>query len=472
MKLKKRLNKINRSSYHTLNKIRNKLCTIFDKALQRLSFDRANKLAQKGTVALFNKDYALASSLAKRSIDLAENNSQAWQILASAALKLKDTDSFFDAFLHFSEHGKVFSKECATLFDDPNSIFHPLRPDGNSNKALALYNQASQLAKDGKYEQALAKLNQIPLDEREDWRIVALLALVKYKLNLPEFNKHLWRTLRYYNPFAPEVHIILEDMLSKPGKLGVVYTERKVGSTSVTVSLRNSDLSMFFIKTHSLDHGIEEAEIRVRNQEWDFLIAQLSRLVFVPFLLEYIKRHRTKIIVLVRELIELEISSYFFSTYMAGKPFRNTEKHIRHRINSCMDRKLSPAFWFDQELHRNFAFDVYAQPFDKDKGFHIYQHDNLDILVMKLEHLDEIYSEAMEEFFNHRLELGTYNIAEEKSYKDLYREFKGTFKVPADITEQIYNLPWMQHFYTQAEISLFRSRWTQIETERIVDPTS
>ena len=46
--------------------------------------------------------------------------------------------------------------------------------------------------------------------------------------------------------------------------------------------------------------------------------------------------------------------------------------------------------WFDTELKDHFGLDIFAEPFDREKGFGIYKKNNIEVFVYKLEKLNSL----------------------------------------------------------------------------------
>ncbi len=118
--------------------------------------------------------------------------------------------------------------------------------------------------------------------------------------------------------------------------------------------------------------------------------------------------------------------------------------------------------WFNTEIRDLFDIDVFAKPFPTEKGYDIYSSIQADLLVMRLEDLDRCHRQAIEEFLGLRkFKLVNTNRAEDKgvAYSRAYQEFKNTVSLPDILLDKLYRIPWVKHFYTEAEIERFRSRW-------------
>lgn len=80
--------------------------------------------------------------------------------------------------------------------------------------------------------------------------------------------------------------------------------------------------------------------------------------------------------------------------------------------------------WFDLEIKENFGIDVYGYDFDKERGFQIIRQDNVELLLMKLEKLDDC-QEIIGEFVGAEdFKLIKSNMGNNKLYKFAYNELK------------------------------------------------
>jgi len=120
----------------------------------------------------------------------------------------------------------------------------------------------------------------------------------------------------------------------------------------------------------------------------------------------------------------------------------------------------APELWFDQQMKPVFHIDVYASSFPHDPGYNIYSNNkNVKLLLIRLEDLDRVASQAMTKFLNiKRFSLIKSNVSAEKAYSVLYRDFK-RMPLPKSYLEKMYSLKYTRHFYTDQEINKFYEIW-------------
>lgn len=112
------------------------------------------------------------------------------------------------------------------------------------------------------------------------------------------------------------------------------------------------------------------------------------------------KNVKWKIITLVREPIAKEISTLF---QVGAKVNRNlidetgefdvslVLKYFNDRFDKFDESIDNANLWFDKEIRRVFNVDVYEYPFDQEKGYTMIHEKNIDLLILRLENLDNIF---------------------------------------------------------------------------------
>ena len=117
--------------------------------------------------------------------------------------------------------------------------------------------------------------------------------------------------------------------------------------------------------------------------------------------------------------------------------------------------------WFDTEFKGYFGIDIKSVPFDKKLGYSIYDIDkNNRLLIVKLECLDSVFSEAIYKFCGLQIdELYTFNESAEKLEADLYNSLKSVYLLDDVALSELYSQEYLSHFYTYDELKEFSDRW-------------
>lgn len=236
--------------------------------------------------------------------------------------------------------------------------------------------------------------------------------------------------------------------------LYIVYTMAKVGSSSVYTILG------FRIPHHSLFHMhflTEEGFVRREKFHKDSAITLQDRKL--QQLIKSSPQRRLKIITLVREPVSRNISDLFenLPIYVPGK---KTDAITLQELmftyqNNGFEHVLN---WFEKEFNQFLEFDIYRVAFNKKEGYQIYSTPAFDLLVIRLEDLNNCFSKALAEFTGIKFKkLVKANESHKKSSAALHAAFKKQFSMDGQELEKIYSSTYVRHFYTPDEINRFLS---------------
>lgn len=259
----------------------------------------------------------------------------------------------------------------------------------------------------------------------------------------------------------------------------LVHTMGKVGSTTIAASLKARGLrrSMTIYQPHFLsDEGIAFAEALAisRAGSWDKLTKK-GRAGYLRnrLLNEELRRlrdtgGRVKAITVVRDPLATNISGLFHNyrwwpaglktgcetptAECLGAVERYFLDHYTHDV---------PDTWFDMEVKAVYGIDVFAEPFDAARGYAVYRNAFADVLVLKLERMNECAADAMRDFLGlENFRLVESNTADDKDYADIYAAFRRQVALPESYLDRMYASRVARHFYTPEEIAAFRRKWT------------
>src|ERR1051326_1647105 len=98
-----------------------------------------------------------------------------------------------------------------------------------------------------------------------------------------------------------------------------------------------------------------------------------------------------------------------------------------------------------------FEVDVFAEPFDVDKGYHIYEQGGTRALLIRLESLNGCAAPAFEEFLGIK-DLKLASRPHTWSQSALYKKFREELVIPESYIERMYASRLARHFYSEAEL--------------------
>jgi hypothetical protein len=248
----------------------------------------------------------------------------------------------------------------------------------------------------------------------------------------------------------------------------VVYQMGKVGSQSVYHSLRALDLDVPVYHLHTLNHLDEyEAEVRQRfaNPQPYLEALAYGRKIRAEF--EAAHWQTWDLISLVRAPVPRAISEFFQNIETFFPDFSARVAHHRISVQELHDffltqfQDTSPQTWFDHQVRELFGLDVYATPFDRARGYQIYQSARVRLLLMRLENLNTCAAHAMHAFLGlENFVLQKSNASSAKEYAALYQTFLDTLRLPDAFVAKMHSTRYARHFYTPEELNASVARWT------------
>jgi hypothetical protein len=270
-----------------------------------------------------------------------------------------------------------------------------------------------------------------------------------------------------------------------------VYTMGKVGTTTFNRSLRNIFGEHAVIQVHWLtDEVLAKQEKFYLAGAQQYANTDLERRFF-PFFVwrgqyvsDLLRRAESndkplRVISLTRDPAARDVSAmfenllYYFDyhvpTEVDAKGADQVKKELEEIfLENFADRRSGikgvgdPVTWFDEEMKIHLGVNVYESEFDKEAGYSIISSPRADVLVMRLEDLNRCAGQAVEEFFGlDKFELARANVASDKEYGGLYREFVEELKLPKEYLDRVYGSKMANHFYTESELATFRRCWEE-----------
>ncbi len=249
----------------------------------------------------------------------------------------------------------------------------------------------------------------------------------------------------------------------------VVYQMGKVGSSTVYRSLRSLDLPRPVHHVHLLN-DLDTIEEGVRRSYTD-PVGTLTQIEKGRKLRRRVLRNRAttwRVISLVRDPVQRNVSAFFESVTEvipdAYERWARDDLTLADIKTAFLDRfdHEAPLSWFQSQLLPVFGIDVFAVPFDTEKGYETYEAPGARLLVIRLENLVDRGNAAIGEFLGlDEFELVPTNSATAKRYAALYSEFERRVTLPAGYLARMYDSRFARHFYTATEIEAFERRWTE-----------
>jgi hypothetical protein len=191
----------------------------------------------------------------------------------------------------------------------------------------------------------------------------------------------------------------------------IVYQMGKVGSTTIYNSLQPlKNLDVYHI------HSLTKTRIEIVEENYKNSFRYNHTIPAHILESQYLRKKldkglegkkKWKVVTLVRDPIARNISSFFqiLEEYV-GHNYQTKIKSMKVEdiIEELMELFLynykgeKPLIWFDIELKSAFGIDIYSREFSKSNGYEIYEAESADVLLIKLENLNECAGDAFKHF--------------------------------------------------------------------------
>lgn len=249
----------------------------------------------------------------------------------------------------------------------------------------------------------------------------------------------------------------------------VVYQMPKTGSAAITESLKRSGYPNSF-HIHKL-HPDDNYPFKYSQRLAHLLYSKVSK-----------KQEYIRFITCVRDPIARNVSDLFQILKITQRFHKNNldaPYSIDYPSNFNQNGKLTleqlkkiflenypyhdlPLNWFDNNINKTLGIDVYKYRFPKDMGYLRIKEKNIDILILQLELEDSIKEKKIQDFLGDtKFKIHKTNITSEEDfdYSDMYLDFIKQTKFPAHYVNKMYNSKYMNNFYTNEQITIFKDRW-------------
>lgn len=282
---------------------------------------------------------------------------------------------------------------------------------------------------------------------------------IELNIDYPQFDNHFRKQFVFEKNIRKEFKEInrlfqVQNILYSKNFDVLIYQPGKVGSTS-------------------LQHALEEQGIRCLQIHWWMRNELLGG--YGAKIGEFLNQNavllknrllnsgeKIKIITAVREPIGREFS-YFLQEFhpecimhdvITNQLLKCANKYITNNLKS--NREFE---WFNKEIREATGIDIYSYPFDKEQGYALIENEHFQILVLKMEKMNENV-DVLRQFVGKDVVLKSSNVGLEKPYKYIYQQIKKEFRISKNVIEKYYlNNLYMDHFYTLEEKKMFLEKW-------------
>ncbi len=249
----------------------------------------------------------------------------------------------------------------------------------------------------------------------------------------------------------------------------IIYQMGKVGSSTVynTIKYMNTSYALYHIHWFS-DIGIERAENYFKNSSSQKIPMHIRRSKILKRFIN-MKNENIKIISITREPVARLISDVFQNIHYYNHEFiddellniKEIQKSIENQLKNFDIHSEYASTWFDVEFSKALDLNIYNYPFNKDIGYVIIKHRNIEILLLRMETMNDVLIDALKEFLDYAQDIKTMNtnIGEEKEFSIEQKFVKNNVKVDEKKLKEIYSSEYVSHFYSNEQVESFIQKW-------------
>jgi hypothetical protein len=241
----------------------------------------------------------------------------------------------------------------------------------------------------------------------------------------------------------------------------LIYTMGKVGSKTVEQSVRAHMPGAELYHVHFLTE-----KSCVMADSWNGGDGATRKARMIRESIARQKDARIKIITLVRDPIARDVSDFFHNmqTYKKQWAFNDSSLQVCLEQFTHFDDAYGLS-WFASEFNEYLNIDIYSIPFSPTEGYAQYSLPQADILVIRVEDLVRVWSDACHSFFGRDIPLANHNCADTKDYAEQYRAFVQSVTLSAERLSRAYESVYARFFYTEEERQKFKRKWARSEVQ-------
>lgn len=269
-------------------------------------------------------------------------------------------------------------------------------------------------------------------------------------ITLPTDTFHRYPNRDYFLP--PEAAPIL------------IFQVGKVGSSTLFASLKPHFPQLPVYQIHHI-HGAAALLAREEAQGHKAGLHHLHTGCALQALMTEGAPLRWKVIIGVREPIRRWVSEIFQNLNERYARFIGDDGILRRDdlrtfIRDSLETEPMQR-WFDEELTPTFGIDLFAHPFDKERGFSHRREGRVELLVYRLEDLPNTFAPMLRTLFPHeQIAMVRANETANTRFADDYDHFIRTLTFERAFLEAFYRRRVVRHFYSDAMIRHFIDYWS------------
>ena len=246
----------------------------------------------------------------------------------------------------------------------------------------------------------------------------------------------------------------------------VVFTFGKVGSTSLTETLRTHS-SRPVLHVHAISRSAVHAATR------NYVVHGRGGTPFNAWRGTYVRlrwkfTRKRRVVTVVRDPVARNISAFFqvADAYgLEGVSDATADAvdvaRLARTFFDEFDEHAGPLHWYAEEFAATTGVDVFAHPPPTTDGWTVIRTPDCDVALLRTEDLDRTGPAALSAFLGTPVRrLADANRSTHKEYGEAYRRLVATIRFPAEYLRAAYTSQLATHMYTPDELDAFTTAWS------------
>jgi len=253
----------------------------------------------------------------------------------------------------------------------------------------------------------------------------------------------------------------------------LIYQQGRVASTSVYESIKAMKFPYPLYHVHTLSIANAEQEIKRAKKNNEKAYRHFFVGKYLGKTIQNIKLTPSykpwKVICIFRDPIDIMLSLFFLNIETNSEDLalyedkEATLEYFQNLFESNDPAGWAICKWFDDYFFSELGIDVYAYPFNVEKGYTVIKTAKFEVLLLRFEGLSETYKSGAAELFNldtSHFKLMHANIHKNDKYSDMHTHIKNNLRLSRSFCDKVYATKLMRHFYSPAMIEASIQKWT------------